>query len=99
VHGILTEKSLNETNDYINNLRLNDIRLNHESSTEPFNSNEVAATIEYSSRPTHRKTHSIKRKLEDYVLIQNFHDERIDYKTFAKSLLQKKEKSNCGLID
>lgn len=53
----------------------------------PYNSND------------NRRTQSIKRKLEEFVLVSNMYDKKIDYKTFAKSLLQKKEKSNFGLVD
>ena len=48
MQGIITEKSLNETNEFIGNLKLNEVRLNHESSTEPFNTNEVTPTIDFS---------------------------------------------------
>jgi hypothetical protein len=103
-NAAVTETSLIEANDFIGNLTLN---LNHESSADPFGSIRHD-TIDHSAHKTstapfagndNRRTQNIKRKLDEFVLVSNMYDKKIDYKTFAKSLLQKKEKSNFGLVD
>ena len=100
----ITETSLIEANDFIGNLTLN---LNQESSADPFGSIPYD-TIDHSAYKTstapftgndNRRTQNIKRKLDEFVLVSNMYDKKIDYKTFAKSLLQKKEKSSFGLVD
>ena len=88
-----------EANDYVGKLKLS---LNQESSADPFGTFDHSAhktsTAPFTASES-RRTQSIKRKLNEFVLVSNMYDNKVDYRTFAKSLLKKKEKSNFGLVD
>ena len=78
------------------------LNLNQESSAGPFGPIDRSA-LKISTAPfagnDSRRTQNIKRKLEEFVLVSNMYDSKVDYKTFAKGLLKKKEKSSFGLVD
>ena len=87
------------TNEQVGRSKLN---INQESSANPFGSIDRRA-LKISTAPfagnDGRRTQNIKRKLEEFVLVSNMYDSKVDYKTFAKGLLKKKEKSGLGLVD
>jgi hypothetical protein len=88
-----------EANDYVGKLKLS---LNQESSVDAFGTFDQSAhktsTAPFTNGES-RRTQHVKRKLEEFVLVSNMYDSKVDYRTFAKSLLKKKEKSNFGLVD